>query len=459
MVENCDSEEGNAMTENNTQERGQTDQETTSSTADRRTFLQATGAGAGIALAGCVGLGDDEGLTIGHIAPLENPLGVGSERAAEMAVEEINDEDGGILDEEIELISKDTRAEPSEGQDAVEELIQDENADMIIGAFQSEVAAALIEITAEFDVPFWITGSADPALITDFPGDDYDEFKNVCRVSPVNTDYQAEAIADYCTYLQDRHGWTDVSFLYDNADWTDPFEEHIPDLLDERGLNIVYEDALSIEIDDLAPVVSDVEGAGTDFVLRFFAHINAGQMLGIWHEGEYEWGIEGVHVPSMMPGYHIGTEGAATYETTAQTGAGGVSPITEKTVPFVEDYADRYEDEDDPPTAAPMYMGFGTYDAIYIAREVMEEIGETEPRDHLDDFIDAFVETEYVGVAGEAQFYDSDGAYPNDLVPTRDEDDNILNYPITQWREDGSIECVYPEAYRTDHHIKPHWME
>ena len=424
----------------------------------RRTFLGATGAATVATIAGCLG-DDDDGLRIGHLAPMDNPLGVGSDRSAQMAVEELND-DGGFDGEEAEVITRDTRTEPSHAQDVTEELIQQENVQLLVGTFNSETTQSIQDITAEFDVPFMITGSADPGLITDTVGEDYDEYKNIFRIGPINSDFQAESIADYCQYLNERHGWEDVAFLRDNAAWTEPFGEHIPDLLEERDLNIVHEDALSIEIDDLSPVMSDVNDADADFILRFFAHINAGEMLGLWHEAEYEFGIEGVHVPGMHPLYHQLTEGAAAYETTSQTGAAGVSPITERTQPFVQDYAERYQEEDDPPIQAPMYMGFATYDGLYIYKEVVDAIGTTNTRDNLDDFVDEMLAIDdFIGVAGPTDFYGPDSDYPHDVTEVRGEDGVITNYPMTQWTPEGEIECVYPEQHRTAEHQAPHWMQ
>ncbi len=426
----------------------------------RRAFLKATGAGAAATtLAGCLGGdGDTEGFRVGHLAPLENPLGIGSLRSAQMAVEEIN-EDGGIGGGDLEIIEEDTRSDSSEAQSVTEDLIQQEDVDMLIGTFASEVAQAIIDLTADFEVPYFITGSASPELTRGFAGDDYDRYKNVFRIGPVNSDFQAEAVAGYCDYLQDRHGWDQVAFLRDQAVWTEPFAEFIPDLLNERGIDIVHEDALSIEIEDFSPVMSDVAESGADYVLRFFAHINAGQMLGIWHEAEYEFGIEGIHVASMLPVYYQATEEASLYETTSQTGAAGVAAVTEKTQPFVQAYRERYQDEENPPIQAPMYMGFGTYDGLFLAREAMDSIDAATPEEDLDGFIEAMLDMEYTGAAGVLEYYGPDSDYPHDLVETRNDEGDITNYPITQWQEDGQIECVYPEIYRSAEHVMPQWMQ
>ncbi|WP_226481363.1 ABC transporter substrate-binding protein [Natrinema amylolyticum] len=428
---------------------------------DRRTFLGAASAGAvATTLAGCLGGGGSDGLAIGHLAPMSNPLGIGSKRTVDMAVEELN-EDGGFNGEEAEVITKDTRTDPSEAQNVTEELIQQEDVDLLIGTFNSETTQSILDLTAEFDVPFMITGSADPGLITEYAGSDYEQYKNVFRIGPINSDFQAESIADYCAHLNDRHGWNRVAFLRDQADWTEPFGDQIPDLLSERDLEVVYQDALSIEGTDFGPVMSDVNESNADFVLRFFAHIDGGDMLTRWHEGQYEFGIEGVHVPGMLPSYNgpSAYNGAATYETTSQSGAAGVAPITDRTQPFVDDYASRYQDADSAPIRAPMYMGFNTYDGVHVFKEVVDSLETTNTRDNLDDFVGEMLDVDFTGVAGQVSFYGEDSDYPHDVREERGEDGTITNYPMTQWVGPEEIECVYPDQHRTADHQMPPWMQ
>lgn len=429
---------------------------------DRRTFLKATGAGAtGTALAGCLGGngnggGSSEGLTVGHIAPMSNPLGVGSLRSAQMAASNVNEEDG-VNGGEVEIIEGNTQASPSEAQSVVEELINQENVDILVGVFASEVALSLVDLTSEMGVPLMVTGSASPQVTRGNAGENYEEYKNIFRAGPINSDLQADAMAGYAEYLSDRHGWDQLAFLRDNAAWTESFEELLPGFLEERGLEIVYDSALSIESPDLSSVMDDVAGTEADYIMRFFAHIDGSPMLANWHSGQYDYGIEGIHVTGMFPGYFTASQGVALYETTAQTGAAGVTDITEKTVPFVNSYQDQYGDAEEPPNKAPMYMGFTTYDAINIASEAANETGES-PAANLDAFVDTMLDVNHTGVAGQIEFYGPDSDYPHDLKETRNEDGEIVNYPVTQWQGDGQLECVYPERYRTAEHVMPQWM-
>ncbi|MFC4544326.1 ABC transporter substrate-binding protein [Halosolutus amylolyticus] len=423
----------------------------------RRTFLGAAGTGAvATTFAGCLGGSDGDGITIGHLGPLEITQGLGSERSAELAIEEIN-EDGGIMDEEVDLISEDTRADPSTAQDEASRLINQENVDVLIGTFSSEVSLNIMDMVTENGVPYIVTGSASPAIIENSVGSDYEANKNIFRSGPINSFYQAEAMGGYADYLSDRHGWNTFAYLADDAAWTDPFTNNLPDELESRGYDVVYEEELSTEIDDFTPVMNTLQEEDPDAVFRFFAHIIGAEMLGQWHQRELEFGIEGIHVASMTPDFYELSEGAATYETTSQSGAAGTTEITGETLDFVDRYQSFVEDDEDAPDL-PMYMGFNTYDAVYLYREAVEEAGTADYGSNLDDIVDAMLGLDYTGTAGQISFYEEGDDYPHDVQEERNGDGVITNFPITQWLPEGGLECVYPEQHRTEEHVAPNWM-
>lgn len=415
----------------------------------RRRFLGVAGTTALGLAAGC--LGDEEADTdvvrIGHLAPTAADVGVGSERAAELAVEEIND-DGGIMDTEVELLSVDTHGTPSEGVREAEDLVGQEDVDLLIGTQTSEVTLAILDFVANERIPFLVTGSAAPEVTADYLAEDYEQYKTVFRPGPLNSVYQAEELANYAELLNDEHGWTTFGQLAESAAWTEFFSERLPGELEDRGFDVPYEDRISTETDDFGPILGSLESAGVDAVFKQFAHLPGTGMLSAWRANEYPFGQEGVSVPSMSPEYWDDTNGGCEFETTGESGAGGVAPLTENTQALAEAYAERYGDDR---PSAPMYMGFGTYDAIHIYREAVERAGTFDYHDDVDTIVDELLETEYVGTTGTIVFGEPDSEYPHDaeLGPTR--------YPITQW-VDGSKECVYPADDATADHRLADWL-
>ena len=418
----------------------------------RRGFLATAGTGAAAALAGCLGGGeaDEDVVTIGHLAPLELDMGIGSERSAEIAVDEIND-DGGIMDTEVELISVDTAATPSEGTRQAEDLVGQENVDVLIGAHASEVALAIVEFVADAGIPFLTTGTAAPEIFTQHTAEDYETYKMVFRPGPTNSAYQVDELGEYAEYLNDEHGWTTFAQLAEEAAWTGFFTENLPPELEDRGFEVPYNERIASDTDDYTPILNSIEGEGADAVFKQFSLLPGTGMLSSWRANEYPFAQEGVSVPSMSPEYWNDTNGGCEFETTAESGAGGVAEITDRTGPFVSEYAARHSEER--PTA-PMYMGFSTYDAIYIYKEAVERAGTFDYREELDVIADELLETDFTGTVGPVRFGEPDSEFPNDVIGG----DDGAQFPVTQWI-DGGKECVFPREFATADHQLADWLE
>ncbi|WP_241430608.1 ABC transporter substrate-binding protein [Natronorubrum sulfidifaciens] len=429
----------------------------------RRMFLGATGAAAvTTSLAGCLGgiSGDDDDVfRIGHLGPTEMEMGRGAARSAELAVDELND-NGGVLGRDVELLSEDTGGEPTEGERVAENLVQQDNVDLLVGTFVSEVTQGIIDFVAEVDVPFLITGSADPDTITQNHGEDYDHYKNIFRTGPINSDLQAEGMADYAAHLNDEYGWDNFSILADDAAWTTSFRDILPEQIEAtEGLSVVHEDRMSVETDNFTSFLDDADDADADVVFRFIAHGGAAGFTSTWAQNEYPFALEGVSVPGMSPEFWDATEGACLYETTSQSGAGGVAPLTDRTMDFVDAYEAEFEDEG--PPSKPMYMGFNSYDAVLFYAEAAANADTVDYESDLDAIIDAMLDLEFTGAAGEMSLYGPDEEYPHDVRETRTADGVISNFPVTQWQEDGDdgvVECVYPREDATADHVEPEWL-
>ncbi|MBZ6496036.1 ABC transporter substrate-binding protein [Haloterrigena longa] len=430
----------------------------------RRAFLGAASAGAlTTTLAGCMGGvgggGGDGTFKIGHLGPTELQMGRGAERSAELAVSELND-NGGILDRDVELLSRDTGGAPSEGERVTEDLVQSEQVDLLVGTFVSEVTQGIIDFVAEMDVPFVITGSADPATITDNHGEDYETYKNIVRTGPINSDLQAEGMGGYASYLNEQHGFENFSILADDAAWTGSFRDILPDEIESNDdLSVVHQDRMSVETSNFNPFLDAADEADADVVMRFIAHGGAAAFTSTWAQNEYPFALEGISVPGMSPEFWGATEGACLYETTSQSGAGGVAELTDRTKPFVDAYEEEFGGGD--PPSKPMYMGFNSYDGILFYAQAAEDAGTADYESDLDGIVESMLDLEFTGAAGEISLYGEDADYPNDVRETRNDDDIISNFPVTQWQEDGDggvVECVYPEPDATSEHVVPEWI-
>jgi branched-chain amino acid transport system substrate-binding protein len=109
-------------------------------------------------LAGCNGQGNGSGdggngsgdggggtITIGHLVPLSGPfatIGEPSRDGADLAAQQINDSDAEF---EVEVKHADTESSPETGVNRAREMVQQEDADVLLGFASSSVAKAVSE--------------------------------------------------------------------------------------------------------------------------------------------------------------------------------------------------------------------------------------------------------------------------------------------------------------------------
>ncbi len=430
--------------------------------SDRRTFLKATGASAtAVGLAGCnfMGGGGSDVIKVGHIGPVQIDVGKGSERAAKLAVQEIN-KNGGIMDTDVELVTGDTQLSPSQTNTLVNEMINND-VQMIMGGFASETVLGIIDRLANANVPFLGTGAASPKITEGHVGQDYEKYKNIFRVGPQNSDYQADSLADYGAYLADKYGWNTQAVVSEDAEWTKPVTARTAKRMKEQhGLNVPINDRIAPDTSDFTPILDRVEESGSRVMMKAIAHIPGTSMLSTWGANEYPFAQEGTNVASMSPAYWGDTNGNCRYESEAESAAGGFGTITDKTIPFRERFQSKYNTR--PQT--PMYMGCNTYDALHIYKNAVERAGAFDYTNNLDSIVAELEKTDFTGVTGQVQFFGKDERYPHDVIPGVDK----VPYTPVQWQKakpgeglagtEGTKECVWPEKHATADHVPAPWI-
>lgn len=145
------------------------------SSMDRRKFLKASGGVTGVGLfAGCVGEigggggGDSGPITIGAIEPLSGnftPWGKAHRDGLRFAVKELND-DGGVLDRELDLKIQDTESNPGSADSAFREFVEQDNAVAVTGPVSSDVGIRTSRTAQELEVPLFLHMSGSDKAIT-----------------------------------------------------------------------------------------------------------------------------------------------------------------------------------------------------------------------------------------------------------------------------------------------------
>lgn len=92
-------------------------------------------------------------------------LGQGGLSGIQLAVEELNKK-GGLLGKEIKVVSADDNATPATGASNVRSMILDKKISALFGPVSSAVAAAELQLSAQYKVPTFLHTSNDITLMT-----------------------------------------------------------------------------------------------------------------------------------------------------------------------------------------------------------------------------------------------------------------------------------------------------
>jgi len=424
------------------------------STAQRRRILKTVGGGlTAMTIAGCSGDSGDDTITVGQIGPEQIDPGLGAKRSAEIAVDQIN-ENGGILDRDVELVTADTGADPSQGNSEARKLVNQENIDVLVGPYISEVALSIMDFMGETNVPYLVSGAGTPRITRGNIAEDYERHKNTFRVTPLNSIFQARELGEYTEFLSDTHGWNSFALVFEDAAWSQPSSNILPGKIRDAGMEVAMNERIAVDTSDFTPILDSIESSGADVMMKGIAIISGPGLLSTWRQNEYPFSQDGINISSTAPEYWDDTDGGCLYETIGWVsgGAGSIS-ITDKTVPFADAYQSRYDSR----PSLPMYPGMGTVDAINIYKNAVESAGTADHENELDSIVDAFLQTDYTGVTGRVQFFRPDHEFPHDVKPGAD----LVPFMGTQWQETdggGAKEAVFPEKYKTADHIAPPWM-
>ncbi|WP_226482750.1 ABC transporter substrate-binding protein [Natrinema amylolyticum] len=432
---------------------------------DRRTVLRTIGAGAAAtSVAGCLGGGGSgDTIKIGHIMAVETDNGLGSERSAQLAVDQLN-ENGGILDQDVELVTADSAGQPSEAHSAVTEMISRENIQMLVGTIVSEVALSLVDLASENDLPFMITGAASPRIFAENHAQNYDQYKSIFRPGPVNSIKQAEYLAEYGQFLSEEHGWDTMAVVSEDAAWTQDITDITAGLLEDNGIDVSVNERVALDTNDWTPILDQVESSGAQAMIGALSHIPITGMTASWSRNEYPFSVDGVMIAAQSPQFWSDTDGTAEYLSTATAAADGFADITPKT----SEVMDAYQAEYDSRPTTPTFVGFITHDAINLYAEAVERAGTANHQEDIDAIVEELQATDFQGSFGQIQFQGEDDEYPNDVYPGESAGDEYAPFTVTQWQTaeegdgiggtDGTKRCVWPETYQNGDHQPPSWM-
>lgn len=369
--------------------RGQNSGQTRS--IERRKFLTAAGAGATAAVAGCSGLGGGGGsdtIKIGGVyllSGIASALGAASANAAEVAVEQIN-ENGGIMGQEVEIEVRDHGEDP---QAQIRSVAQEYGADVMLGLTSSGVTLGSAPTIESLGMPFTLTDIGTPYITepdTESYGDYYEADDGRAAFTPnmfrtnSNTSHMTYAIAQFIAneYGAMRVANMGPNYAYGQQCW-DYFRAY------SEGLGVDHEYVASefpeLGASDMTPQINSVLDADPDLVFTSFWAGDATTFISqAADQGMFE------QVDDVFD--TIGAD-PTVYQALGDTTPEGIHMSgwywptaydNENNQAFLDAYAERYSDDDTTPNI-PGFTGGSTYAAIYMYKKAIEAAGSTNEDD------------------------------------------------------------------------------
>jgi branched-chain amino acid transport system substrate-binding protein len=416
-------------------------------------------------------------IKIGIIGPQGLPhwSPVGMKEGAEMAAMEINATGGIQLSDggyEIKLVFANEYSYPTIDTAAaaleMERLCDptQEGVDFVIGGFRTECTAAMIEVAADYGVPFFINGASTSALINGTVRQDYARYKYLFRVNPVNSTILFKTIAGalagflipvkllpiYGHDLGMGYPQVRVAVLAEDLEWTIEMYEALtnpyiyPYILGPNA-NVTYAGRIPDGTTNVSPWLSDVIDSRARLLIHIFSGITGGVLASTWRAMEVNATLVGINVIAQMQEYWANTGGACEYESILNF-AGTRTPI----VPGVTDvFWDKFVNMTG---GWPLYTAWGAYDGIYMLKEALEAIGSLDK-----DALVAYFEDpsfERMGLNGKFKFDSYHDVYSNEYGPLWGQ--GYMRAMFVQWlSERMEVVCPVDQIYSKKWAIPP-WM-
>jgi branched-chain amino acid transport system substrate-binding protein len=370
-------------------------------------------------------------IKIGVLGPMAFTQGEGHWNGASLAAEEINAAGGvkvGAETRAIELVKVDTNEFLSipDATNATEMAVSRHKVDFMVGGFRTEAVQVMQDIAMDAKKIFIGCGAAHPELCTRVTKD-YDRYKYWFRLTPINSTYLGKVdfilLGTVGAIMKKTLGLEKlkVAIIAEKAAWADPIVTAAEKMLPETmGMEVVGTWRPSPVAKDCTAELTAIQRAGAHIVFTTFSSSVGLTFAKQWGELKVPAAAVGINVEAQKSGFWGATGGKGEYTLTVNTLAR--VKITDKTIPFYDKYLERFKE-------APNYTA-GTYDAIYILKEIVEKAGTTDSTK----LVPVLENIDYIDTAGRVVFDKShDVTWKAGYVTSIG----------TQW-QDGKMLCVWP---------------
>ncbi len=379
---------------------------------------------------------DSKPVRIGVPTSVQLQVGRDTLTAVKMAVEEVNKK-GGILGRKVEFVTADETENPETGISAIRKLVADEKVDVLIGGYTSGVTLAQLPHISAAKMIYLGVGAASPS-ITNKVKTDYDNYKYIFRVGPINAAHQARGLVDYiANFVIGELGYKKIAIVGENAKWVQDLVPVLSKGAKEIGADIKLTELFDTQTSDFSPLLAKVKSSGAQYMIVMVSHGSSDIFAKQWHDAQVPVPYGGIDVKSMDGDFFSRIGGKSISQVAANFAVR--APLTKKTVPFFDEFKKRSPNY-------PVYTAYFAYDAVLLYADAVKRAGSFD----TDKIIKELEKTRHEGIAGEISFDEN-----HDLQTGKGK----TNLVFAQWQDKGERVVIYPKELRTGNFILPPWMK
>jgi branched-chain amino acid transport system substrate-binding protein len=293
-------------------------------------------------------------------------------QAAVLAVEEINAA-GGVLGKNLSLYFADDESKIETGVSAAERLITQDGVHVLAGGYSSSISLAIMDLVAEYKVPWLIACS----VATDIPtkiASDPAKYKYIWKFVANGSAYgviKAEwikYIVENGTYTPDTETYALITEDTDyGRDLADAFDTSMAPL----GWTKVADHTVASDESDYYSVLTDIKSLDPDFVISVQTSVPAGVAL---VKQFRELNVTSILVPDLLPSRpdYIPLAGNATVEGLPWIYFPVLNPSVPEAATFFNAFNERWG-------RYPVTAAADQYSAIYIMADAIARAGSLNP--------------------------------------------------------------------------------
>jgi branched-chain amino acid transport system substrate-binding protein len=359
----------------------------------------------------------------------------GPYKGALLATEQINAE-GGILGKKIELIAEDTdygftSFDLITVSTALNRLLHYHKVDFVIGGMEDDDTLLMQDIIAE-NKKIFASISSGCDLLTQRVLDDYDKYKYFFRAAPPNNTALSIGYADSLVALREYTGLNKIAYLIMDLRGFDDYVELIESLQELHGFEVVYGNRFPSGTIDFSSYFAAAEAAGAEILVPMVYGDMSFIFIKEWYDRQSPLFIWGSDFMAASPTYFESTDGKCAHETFARPALSPEYPVSNKSLPFLEDYMERWG-------AMPDFVGTAAYEFIrYILPDALERAGTVETESVIKALEEVDIETP---TTPRFVFTSS-----HDIMYGKGYNEQYF----FQWKPDGTSVPVYPRELKEE---------